>query len=89
MGYEKEKVEKAINAAKGNLDLALEFLGSGNLPNSAPQTQAPNQSQPSQGNRNLSLELRRNASIIKIVCKDNLEKVFSILNNVKQRNPLF
>ena len=87
MGYEKEKVEKAINAAKGNLDLALEFLGSGNIPDSAPQTQPQNQSQPSQGNRNLSLELRRNASIIKIVCKDNPEKIFSILNNLKQKSP--
>jgi UV excision repair protein RAD23 len=89
MGYEKEKVEKAINAAKGNLDLALEFLGSGNIPDSAPQTQSQpqNQSQQSQGNRNLSLELRRNASLIKIICKDNPEKVFNILNNLKQRNP--
>ena len=87
MGYEKEKVEKAINAAKGNLDLALEFLGSGNIPDSAPQTQPQNQSQSSQGNRNLSLELRRNASIIKIVCKDNPEKIFSILNNLKQKSP--
>ena len=89
MGYEKDKVEKAINAAKGNLDLALEFLGSGNIPDSAPQTQPQpqNQSQPSQGNRNLSLELRRNASIIKIVCKDNPDKIYSILNNLKQRNP--
>ena len=89
MGYEKEKVEKAINAAKGNLDLALEFLNSGNIPDSAPQTQPQpqNQSQPNRGNRNLSLELRRNASLIKIVCKDNPEKVFSILNNLKQRNP--
>ena len=87
MGYEKEKVEKAINAAKGNLDLALEFLGSGNIPDSAPQTQPQNQSQPSQGNRNLSLELKRNASIIKIVCKDNPEKIFSILNNLKQKSP--
>ena len=89
MGYEKEKVEKAINAAKGNLDLALEFLGSGNIPDSAPQTQSQpqNQSQQSQGNGNLSLELRRNASLIKIICKDNPEKVFNILNNLKQRNP--
>ena len=87
MGYEKEKVEKAINAAKGNLDLALEFLGSGNIPDSAPQAQPQNQSQPSQGNRNLSLELRRNASLIKIICKDNPEKVFNILNNLKQKNP--
>ena len=87
MGYEKKKVEKAINAAKGNLDLALEFLGSGNIPDSAPQAQPQNQSQPSQGNRNLSLELRRNASLIKIICKDNPEKVFNILNNLKQKNP--
>ena len=33
------------------------------------------------------MELRRNASIIKIVCKDNPDKIFNILNNLKQRNP--
>lgn len=89
MGYEKDKVEKAINAAKGNLDLALEFLGSGNIPDSAPQTQpqAQNPNPQSQGNRNLSLELRRNASLMKIVCKDDPEKIFHILNNLKQKNP--
>ena len=34
MGYEKEKAEKAIQAAHGSVDLALEFLNSGNIPES-------------------------------------------------------
>ena len=32
MGYEKEKVEKAINASKGNVDAEIEYLTSGNIP---------------------------------------------------------
>ena len=93
MGYEKEKVEKAINASKGNIDLAIEFLSSGNIPDSAPNNQQnqPNQSsQQSQPNSNkprLPMELRRNASLFKVLCKDNPEKIFTILNNLKVKNP--
>ena len=85
MGYEKEKVEKALNASKGNVDLAIEFLTSGNIPEVSNNNQ-PNQ--PSNNNRpNLPLELRRNASLMKIVCRDDPEKIFSILNTLEQKNP--
>ena len=32
MGYEKEKVEKALNASGGNIDKAIEYLSTGNIP---------------------------------------------------------
>ena len=88
MGYEKEKVEKAINASKGNVDLAIEFLTSGNIPEVSNNNQPNQQNPPSNNNTsNLPLELRRNASLMKIVCKDNPEKIFSILNTLEQKNP--
>ena len=87
MGYEREKVEKALNASKGNVDLALEYLNSGNIPE--PSQNPPSQpSQPSAGNTsNLPLELRRNASLMKVVCRNEPEKIFNILNSIKQRSP--
>ena len=87
MGYEREKVEKALNASKGNVDIALEYLNSGNIPE--PSQNPPSQpSQPSTGNTsNLPLELRRNASLMKVVCRNEPEKIFNILNSIKQRSP--
>ena len=73
MGYEKEKVEKAINASKGNVDAEIEYLTSGNIPevsnNNKPNTKIqPNQeNQLSNNKHNLPLVLRRNASLMKIV----------------------
>lgn len=84
MGYEKEKAEKAIEAAHGSVDLALEFLNSGNIPEST-----GNQNIPSSGssNSNLPAELVKNASIIKILCMNNPEKITSLLNTFKERHP--
>ena len=88
MGYEREKVEKAINASKGNVDLAIEFLTSGNIPEVSNNNQSNQQIPPNNNNRfNLPLELGRNASLMKIVCRDNPEKIFSILNTLEQKNP--
>jgi len=84
MGYEKEKAEKAIEAAHGSVDLALEFLNSGNIPEST-----GNQNIPSSGssNSNLPVELVKNASIIKILCMNNPEKITNLLNTFKERHP--
>ena len=90
MGYEREKVEKAINASKGNIDLAIEYLTSGNIPEAAPNNPPNQQSQPNQSNQprpNLPLELRRNASLMKVVCRNEPEKIFILLNTLKQKNP--
>ena len=87
MGYEREKVEKALNASKGNIDLAIEFLTSGNIPEPSSNNQNNQQNQSSSNRSNLPLELRRNASLMKIVCRDQPEKILNILNTLKQKNP--
>ena len=86
MGYEKEKVEKALNAANGNLDLAIEYLSSGNIPERSEQTQSTGLGNNS-NNSNLPFELKKNASIMKIVCQRDPNKIISILNNMKDRDP--
>ena len=104
MGYELEDVEKAINAAKGNTNLAIEYLNSDddylNSDNSEPipqmQIQDNNQNQNNQNqnqkqqihNRNLPLELKRNASFIKCICKDDPKIVFGLLSYIEQKNPV-
>ena len=92
MGYEKDKVEKALNAAQGNINIAIEFLSSGNIPESPstgsqPPIQQNQQGQQSQSTSNLPLELKRNASLFKILCKDQPEKIIYILNDLKNKNP--
>ncbi len=91
MGYEKEKVEKALNASGGRLDLAIEFLESGNIPEPAPQS---TQSQPisnlPNNNNNVSgldEDLKLNASMIKIMCNRDPNKIITILNNMKEKTP--
>ena len=39
------------------------------------------------GNIRLPMELRRNASMIKVLCRDDPEKIFPILDKLKARNP--
>ena len=87
MGYEREKVEKAINASKGNVDLAIEYLTSGNIPESSPNNQNNQQNQSNNNSSNLPLELRRNASLMKIICRDQPEKIINILNTLKEKRP--
>ena len=87
MGYEREKVEKAINASKGNVDLAIEYLTSGNIPESSPNNQNNQQNQSNNNSSNLPLELRRNASLMKIICRDQPEKIINILNTLKEKSP--
>ena len=84
MGYERDKVEKAVKAANGSIDLAVEFLNSGNIPG-APQ-QSSNTGN-ANVNPNLPDELKKNASIIKCLCLNNPEKLPSILTNLKRHSP--
>ena len=84
MGYEKEKVEKALKASNGRIDLAIEYLTSGNIPENPPTNLNV---MTNSNNSNLDPELVKNASIIKILCKNNPNKIFSLLNNIKIKSP--
>lgn len=85
MGYEREKVEKALNAANGDANLAVEFLNS-TIPE--PSSNNQQQNQPNNNTRsNLPLELRRYASLIKVVCHENNERIFTMLNDMQSKNP--
>ena len=92
MGYEKEKVEKALNASGGNIDKAIEYLTSGNIPDASSENHH-NQHNLNLGNNgsnnssNLDPELKKNAILIKILCHNNPNKIVSILNNMKIKNP--
>ena len=87
MGYEKEKVEKALNAANGNIQLAIEFLTSGMIPERPPSNQLNQQYNQPSSSGSLPPELKTYASLIKVVCHDQPDKIFGILNSLKQRNP--
>ena len=88
MGYEKEKVERAIQAANGSIDLAVEYLHEEQIPNqNEPNTGNANSNIPSSSNSNLPEELKKNASIIKCLCMNNPEKLPSILTNLKEHSP--
>ena len=88
MGYEKEKVERAIKAANGSIDLAVEYLHDEQIPNqNEPNTGNANSNIPSSSNSNLPEELKKNASIIKCLCMNNPEKLPSILTNLKEHSP--
>ena len=86
MGYEKEKVEKALNAANGNLQLAIEFLTSGIIPEHSSNNQ-PSHSHSNNSGSSLPSELKINASLIKVICHDQPEKIVGVLNTLKQKNP--
>ena len=91
MGYEKEKVEKAINAANGIIDIALEYLNSDNIPEPNQNNQniggGNNNNVPGSGSGNIPEELKNEASLIKVICMNNPEKITSLLNMFKERSP--
>ena len=89
MGYEKEKVEKAINAAGGSIDIAIEYLNSDNIPEPSQNNQnigGGNNNVPGTGN--IPEELRNEASIMKVLCMNNPEKITSLLNIFKELQQL-
>lgn len=83
MGYEKSQVEAAINASRGNVELAIEFLTNG-IRDVAPQEEEGQGEGPEDED---SIKLKKNASILKVLCHKDPNKLITLLNNIKERQP--
>ena len=84
MGYEAEKAEKALSAANGDMQLAIEFLSSGNIPKTSIHNQL---SQYQSQSNNSESEIKYLASLIKVICHEQPEKINDILDRLLQNNP--
>ena len=84
MGFEKNEAEAAIKASKGNVELAIEFLYNGipeNLPEENLAPQEPNNDQPE------IRELKKIASIIKVICAQQPNALEGILSSIENQDP--
>ena len=81
MGFEKSQVEIAVKAANGRIDLAIEYLNNG-IPEKSNNNNLRNNN-----NNEIMRELRKQASIIKVLCKDNKRYIFYLLDNIKRNDP--
>lgn len=84
MGFPKSESESAINAAKGNISLAIEFLSSG-IPENLPQESEEFQGQESQ--EGTSSTLKNIASLVKVLCQNDPSKLQSIMIALQQNSP--
>ena len=82
MGFEKSQVEIAVKAANGRIDLAIEYLNNG-----IPEKSNNNHNSRTNNNNEIMRELRKQASIIKVLCKDNKRYIFYLLDNIKRNDP--
>ena len=85
LGYEREKVEKALNDANGSINLAFEYLTSKNIQE---RDQDNSNSINTNNNSNLPIGIREYFCYIKINCQNNPNKIISSLNNLKNISPM-
>ena len=88
MGFERSQVEIAVKAANGRIDLAIDYLNNG-IPNKNRNRNRNNNNQRNNNNsqNEIMKELKKQAGIIKVLCKDNKYMIFTILNNIKRNDP--
>lgn len=84
MGFEKSQAEAAIKAAKGNVELAIEFLYSG-IPENLPNLEG-NVEEGNNVSDNIS-NIQRTASIVKVICSRDPNALQSILQNIQHSDP--
>ena len=88
MGFERSQVEIAVKTANGRIDLAIEYLNKGIPDNLNNNINRMNNNVRNNNIRNeIMKELKKQASIIKVLCKDNKYMIFSILDNIKRNDP--
>ena len=91
MGFEKSQAEAAIKAARGQVDLAVEFLYNG-IPegiNDVDFDIGDGQGEGEEGEEynNEGDPIKNIASVAKIVCKDNPSALAELLQSIQQTNP--
>ena len=90
MGFERSQVEIAVKAANGRIDLAIDYLNNG-IPDKNRNRNRNNNNNNQRNNNNsqneIMKELKKQAGIIKVLCKDNKYMIFTILNNIKRNDP--
>ena len=88
MGFEPSQAEAAVKAANGRIDLALEYLYNG-IPDNKPNNNKNrnNYIQKKRNRDDITKELKKQAGVIKMLCKDNKFRIFEILNNIKFNDP--
>lgn len=87
MGFEKSQAEAAIKAARGQINLAVDYLYSG-IP------EGVNDNEPQLGEGEPEGEdggdddpVKRTASIAKIICQNDPTKLTNLLQNLQQNDP--
>ena len=88
MGYEKSQAEIAVKAANGRIDLAIEYLNNG-IPDNIQNNNSRNNNNNSRNNikNEIMNELKKQASIIKVLCKNDKNYIFYLLDNIKRNDP--
>ena len=86
MGFERSQVEIAVKAANGRIDLAIEYLNNG-IPDNVNNNRRNNNVRNNNVRNEIMNELKKQASIIKVLCKDDKYMIFSILDNIKRNDP--
>ena len=82
MGFVKSEAEAAIKAAKGNVDIAVEFLYSG-IPQNLPEDPISGQ----EGQGGPRTQLQKIASIFKVLCSQDPSALERILHTLQQASP--
>lgn len=86
MGFAKSEADAAINAAKGNVSLAIEFLSSGHIPEELLNDNGAEE-EGEEGSTSTSSALRNIASLFKVVCQGDPSKFQGLLMNLQQQSP--
>ena len=86
MGFERSQVEIAVRAANGRIDLAVEYLNNG-IPNNVNDNRTNNNNRRNNIRSEIMNELKKQANIIKVLCKNDKYYIFTILNNIKRNDP--
>lgn len=84
MGFPKTESESAINAAKGNINIAIEFLSNG-IPENLPVGEEDVEE--GAGEQSENSALRNIASLVKILCQNDPSKFQNLLLSLQQTSP--